>query len=178
MKYLKLYEDYTNDDYDNQINTKELLEEILSLDYILKEQGVSAQYLVRQNLNGTVNSYQIGSSDSIIFINDANGVEKISLDEVDGEEGLEKYDDFPKKIYDYEIRFESPSVELIDEYFNKLVDELDEFNQKLKENNIAPVKVEKFINYRYKPELRPYNPIIKVWVEKTADDYGKNGASE
>jgi hypothetical protein len=160
MKYLKLYENFNDDD--NQIDTKELLEEILLLDYVLKENGVRVEYWVRQNLNDTVNSYQIGDSNNI--------KEKI--------EELEEWDDFPKKIHNYEIRFQSPSVELVNEYFNKLELELDEFNQKLKNNNIAPVKVEKFINYSYKPELRPYNQIIKVWVEKTADDYGKNGAEE
>ena len=170
MKYLKLYENYTNDDDDNQIDTKELLEEILLLDYILKNEGVNVNYHVRQNLNGMVNMYQIGKSDSIIFIDNKPSLIKV--------EELEKDDDFPKKIYCYEIRFESPSVDLVNEYFNKLVDELDDYNKKLKENNINPVKVEKFIDYRYKPELRPYNPIIKVVVEKTIDDYGKNGADE
>lgn len=150
MKYLKLYENFNNDE---EVDTRELFDEILSLDYILKEQGVRIEYWVRQNNNGSVNMYLIGDSNNI--------EEKI--------EELEEWDDFPKKIFSYEIRFQAESIDLVDEYFNKVKHELeDSFD----------VKVEKHINWRYKPELRPFNPIIKVFVEKTADDYGKGGALE
>ena len=150
MKYLKLYENFNNDE---EVDTRELLEDILSLDYILKEQGVRVEYYVRQNNNDTVNMYLIGDSDNI--------QEKI--------EELEEWDDFPKKIFSYDIRFEAPSEDLVYEYFNKLKQELEDYFN---------VRVEKGINYRYKPELRPFNPLIKVFVEKTADDYGKGGALE
>lgn len=151
MKYLKLYENFNDDD--NNVDTKELLDEILSLDYILIEENVKIEYWVRQNNNGAANMYLIGDSNNI--------QEKI--------EELEEWDDFPKKIFSYEIRFRAESIDLVDEYFNKVKHELeDSFD----------VKVEKHINWRFKPEFRPYNPIIKVFVEKTPDDYGKNGALE
>ena len=150
MKYLKLYENFNDDD---NVDTKELLNEIRSLDDRLKEQGVIIQYYVRQNNNGAENMYLIGDSDNI--------EEKI--------EELEEWDDFPKKIFNYEIRFRAESIDLVDEYFNKVKHELED---------LFDVKVEKHINWRFKPEFRPYNPIIKVFVEKTPDDYGKNGALE
>jgi hypothetical protein len=153
MKYLKLYEDFYEDD-NNNVDPKELLEEILSLDYILKEEGARIEYYVREKQSSdSVNMYLIGDSGNI--------KEKI--------EELEECDDFPKKIYSYEIRFQVESTDLVDEYFNKLKYELED---------IFDVKVEKSINYRYKPELRPYAPIIKVFVEKTPDDYGKGGPLE
>jgi len=152
MKYLKLYENFNDDD--NNVDPKELLDEILSLDYILIEDNVRIEYYVREKQSSdSANMYLIGDSDNI--------KEKI--------EELEEWDDFPKKIYNYEIRFRAETIDLVDEYFNKLKHELeDSFD----------VKVEKHINWRFKPEFRPYNPIIKVFVEKTPDDYGKNGALE
>ena len=149
MKYLKLYENFNNDE---EINTRELLEDIMSISYILEEEGVRIQYYVRQNNNDSVNMYLIGDSNNI--------EEKI--------EELEEWDDFPKKIYSYDIRFFSENLDLINEYFNKLKQHLETFD----------VKVEMVTNYRYKPELRPFNPLIKVFVEKTPDDYGKNGAED
>lgn len=149
MKYLKLYENFNNDE---EIDTRELLEDIMSISYILEEEGVRIQYYVRQNNNDSVNMYLIGDSNNI--------EEKI--------EELEEWDDFPKKIYSYDIRFFSENLDLINEYFNKLKQHLETFD----------VKVEMVTNYRYKPELRPFNPLIKVFVEKTPDDYGKNGAED
>ena len=149
MKYLKLYENFNNNE---EIDTRELLEDILSLDYIFKEDDIKADYYVRQNNNDAINQYRIGTSDDI--------EEKIKE--------LDEWDDFPKKIYSYEIRFHSKNTNLIDEYFNKLKQHLEAFD----------VKVEKHINWRLDPELRTYNPIIKVFVEKTPDDYGKGGALE
>lgn len=149
MKYLKLYENFNDGE---EIDTKELLEDIMSIGYILEEEGIRIQYYVRQNNNDTVNMYLIGDSNNI--------EEKI--------EELEEWDDFPKKIYSYDITFFSENLDLINEYFNKLKQHLETFD----------VKVEMVTNYRHKPELRPFNPLIKVFVEKTADDYGKGGALE
>ena len=149
MKYLKLYENFNNDE---EIDTRELLEDIMSISYILEEEGVIIQYYVRQNNNDSVNMYLIGDSNNI--------EEKI--------EELEEWDDFPKKIYSYDIKFFSENLDLINEYFNKLKQHLETFD----------VKVEMVTDYRYKPELRPFNPLIKVFVEKTPDDYGKNGAED
>jgi len=149
MKYLKLYENFNNDE---EVDTRELLEEILSMSYILEEEGIIIQYYVRQNLNETVNSYLMGTSDDI----------KEKIDELD------EWDDFPTKIYSYDITFNTKNIDIINEYFNKLKQNLESFD----------VKVEKVTNYKYRPELRPYNPLIKVFVEKTADDYGKGGALE
>jgi hypothetical protein len=95
------------------------------------------------------------------LIGDSNNIEE-KIEE------LEEWDDFPKKIYSYDITFFSENLDLINEYFNKLKQHIETFD----------VKVEMVTNYRYKPELRPFNPLIKVFVEKTADDYGKGGALE
>lgn len=149
MKYLKLYENFNNDE---EIDTRELLEDIMSISYILEEEGVIIQYYVRQNNNDSVNMYLIGDSNNI--------EEKI--------EELEEWDDFPKKIYSYDIKFFSENLDLINEYFNKLKQHLETFD----------VKVEMVTDYRYKPELRPFNALIKVFVEKTPDDYGKNGSED
>jgi hypothetical protein len=163
MKYLKLYENFNK-----EVDTRDLLDAILSLSYILEEKGIEIEYWVRQNMNDAVNRYLIGTND-YIRVENSQGEVKEEKDIKFKIEKLEEWDDFPKKIYSYDIAFHTENTNLTDEYFELLKQYLEES---------FDVNVEKAINWTYKPELRPYNPIIKVFVEKTPDDYGKNGADE
>lgn len=183
MKYLKLYENFNNDE---EVDTRKLLEDILSLSYILEDEGIIIEYWVSQNLNDNVNRYLIGTSDDI-RVENGQGEVKHEKDIKVKIENLEKEDDFPNKIFNYEIKFITKNssisnITLINDYFNKLTQNLEEsFNVELEKESFYAKKsfeLERFPDYKYNPEVKPYCTIIKVFVEKTADDYGKNGPEE
>ena len=117
------------------------------------------EYFVKAKMNDNANSYQIGDSNNI--------KEKIKK--------LEKHDDFPKEIYNYEVRFYTENTELISECYDKMT-------QIIEEGYGDAVEVKKIensnIHMRYKKELRPNYAVIRFTVEKTPDDYNKDWPEE
>jgi hypothetical protein len=105
MRYLKLYEDFNS----NEIKIKDLLEDIVSLDYILSDDGIKAKYFVTEKMaSDTPNRYQLGTSDDI----------STKID--DSLEGV--------GIYKIQIYFDTePEMEeMTDEYYNQLKEHLEE----------------------------------------------------
>jgi len=105
MRYLKLYEDFNS----NEIKIKDLPEDIVSLDYILSDEGIKAKYFVTEKMaSDTPNRYQLGTSDDI----------STKID--DSLEGV--------GIYKIQIYFDTePEMEeMTDEYYNQLKEHLEE----------------------------------------------------
>lgn len=143
MKYLKLYEDFNN-----EIDTKALLQDIIEMAYILEDHGITLYYFVYQryedDFDSRINSYEIGNSDNID--------QKIKE--------LEEYDDFPNKIWRYEIRFRTTNENLVDEYLAKLEMYLDDSGY--------PVDLVKL-------KTTSNKDIVKVIYKRHMNDLDKNG---
>jgi len=141
MKYLKLYENFNND-----VDTKKLLSEIIEMAYVLEDHGIILHYCVAQrfddDMDGRINFYEIGDSNNI-------------QEEI---EDLQKYDDFPEKIWRYEIRFRTNNVKLVDEYLAKLEIHLENY----------PVEVKKC-------EFSSDEYGIKVIYKRHMNDLDKSG---
>jgi hypothetical protein len=105
MRYLKLYEDFNTD----KLKIKDLLEDIVSLDYILSDEGITAKYFATEKMaSDSPNRYMIGTSDDISTKADE------SFDGVG--------------IYKIQVYFDTtPEMkEIPDEYFNQLKEHLEE----------------------------------------------------
>jgi hypothetical protein len=106
MRYLKLYEDFNS----NEIKIKDLLEDIVSLDYILSDDGIKAKYFVTEKMaSDTPNRYLLGTSDDI----------STKVDESFDGVGIYKI----QVYFDEDISMRSISSE---EYYNKLKEHLEE----------------------------------------------------
>jgi hypothetical protein len=142
MKYLKLYEDFNN-----EIDTKALLQDIIEMAYVIEDHGIILHYCVAQrfddhDMDGRINFYEMG---------DSNNIEE-------NIEDLQEYDDFPEKIWRYEIRFRTKNYKLVDEYLAKLEIHL--------ENYLVEVK---------KCELTSDEYGIKVIYKRHMNDLDKSG---
>ena len=135
MKYLKLYENFNNEN-----------ENILVEFFVVQKEPFEQ-------------SYQIGNSNNI-------------REEI---KSLVESDDFPKSIYNYEVRFYTEDDHLVREYCGKM-------ETIMEEDYKGDVKVEEIknsnIQLRYKKQIMPYYRVIRFTVEKTIDDYGKDWPEE
>ena len=104
MRYLKLYEDFNS----NEVKIKDLLEDIASLDYILSDEGIKAEYFVTEKMaSDAPNSYLLGTSDDISTKTDE------SFDGVG--------------IYKIKIKFDTPEEmkDILVEYYNQLKEHIE-----------------------------------------------------
>ena len=115
MRYLKLYEDFGK----GEIKISDLLEDIVSLDYILSDEGIEAKYYVTEKYaSGSTNRYMIGTSENIASKTDKSfdgvGIYKIQV-----------YFDIEAEIHRHENSHTFNQKEIPDEYFNQLKEHLE-----------------------------------------------------
>ena len=146
MKYVRLFEDFDS----KGIKIKDLLEDIVALDYILYEEGISAKYYVTEKMaSGQPNRYMIGTSDDI----------SSKIDESWNETAA----------YKLQLYFDSNTFsqkEIADEYYNQLKEHLE---------SVYDVHVVKDRPYT-KQNLLKKNGLalencVSIIIERQPDDY-------
>jgi hypothetical protein len=147
MRYLKLYEDFNTD----KLKIKDLLEDIVSLDYILSDEGITAKYYVTEKMaSDSPNRYMIGTSDDISTKADE------SFDGVG--------------IYKIQVYFDTtPEMkEIPDEYYNQLKEHLEEVYDVhvVKDRPHTTGKVNNTLHYK----LVQVN-CVSIIIERQPDDY-------
>jgi hypothetical protein len=147
MRYIKLYEDFNSKD----IKTKDILEDIVSLDYILSDEDKNTEYFLTEKMaSGKPNRFLLGTS--------ANISTKIddSFDELE--------------IYKIQIYFNTDleTTDVSDEYFNKLKGHLEDLYdvKVVRDRPYTKKKINNFGEY----SLTKVN-CISVIIERQPDDY-------
>ena len=158
MRYLKLYEDFNTD----KLKIKDLLEDIVALDYILSDEGIKAKYYVTEKVaSDSPNTYMIGTSDDISTKVDDSfdgvGIYKIQV-----------YFDIDAEIHRHENSHTFNQKEIPDEYFNQLKEHLEEVY------DVHVVKDRPYTTGRIKRD-GDYGIVnvncVSVIVERQPDDY-------
>ena len=146
MKYVRLFEDFDS----KGIKIKDLLEEIVALDYILYEEGIRAKYYVTEKMaSGQPNRYMIGTSDDI----------SSKIDESWNETAA----------YKLQVYFDSNTFsqkEIADEYYNQLKEHLE---------SVYDVHVVKDRPYTKQNLLKKNGLVLEncvsIIIERQPDDY-------
>jgi len=158
MRYLKLYEDFGK----GEIKISDLLEDIVSLDYILSDEGIEAKYYVTEKYaSGSTNRYMIGTSENIASKTDKSfdgvGIYKIDV-----------YFDIEAEIHRHANSHTFKQKEIPDEYFNQLKEHLEGVY------DVHVVKDRPYTTGRIKTDgdygLVQVN-CVSVIVERQPDDY-------
>ena len=158
MRYLKLYEDFNTD----KLKIKDLLEDIVALDYILSDEGIKAKnYVTEKVASDSPNTYMIGTSDDISTKVDDSfdgvGIYKIQV-----------YFDIDAEIHRHENSHTFNQKEIPDEYFNQLKEHLEEVY------DVHVVKDRPYTTGRIKRD-GDYGIVnvncVSVIVERQPDDY-------
>ena len=156
MRYLKLYEDFNTD----KLKIKDLLEDIVSLDYILSDEGITAKYFATEKMaSDSPNRYMIGTSDDISTKADE------SFDGVG--------------IYKIQVYFDTtPEMkEIPDEYYNQLKEHLEEVYDVhvVKEKTHTQATGYKWgydgTSINSKPSGMIVKNCVSVIIERQPDDY-------
>jgi hypothetical protein len=130
MRYLKLYEDFNTD----KPKIKDLLEDIVSLDYILSDEGIKAKYFVTEKMaSDSPNRYMIGTSDDISTKIDDSfdgvGIYKIQVYydvELDMKSLRRRHDALGNEVKNDRAKETDEISQISEEYFNQLKEHLEE----------------------------------------------------
>jgi hypothetical protein len=130
MRYLKLYEDFNS----NEVKIKDLLEDIASLDYILSDEGIKAEYFVTEKMaSDAPNSYLLGTSEDISTKTDESfdgvGIYKIKIKfetDLDMVALRRRHDMLGNPIKNADTKEKDEIAQISEEYFNQLKEHLEE----------------------------------------------------
>ena len=148
MKYVRLFEDFDS----KGIKIKDLLEDIVALDYILSDEGIKAKYYVTEKMaSDSPNRYMIGTSDDI----------SSKIDESWNETAA----------YKLQVYFDSNTFsqkEIADEYYNQLKEHLESVYDVhvVKDRPYTTGKINRDGDYGLVQEN-----CVSIIIERQPDDY-------
>ena len=172
MRYLKLYEDFNTD----KLKIKDLLEDIVALDYILSDDGIKAKYYVTEKMGSdSPNTYMIGTSDDISTKVDESfdgvGIYKIKVYydvELDMKSLRRRHDALGNEVKNDGAKETDEISQISEEYFNQLKEHLEEvYNvHVVKDRSHTTGKIKRDGDYG----LVQVN-CVSIIIERQPDDY-------